>query len=192
MTRADWTYELPPVTGESVWLEEYLVYDCNGEPIGRVFAVLEHDGERWLGIEREPWPMLHDRRVVSFEQIREADHENLSLHLALSATELEDALELDPGKGVEQGGSARRITDVPPGELPRRDAVSARDRAAPGVLLYVAALAAVVGMLALLAVFVFWGAGNSSAALPYFAVPGVLFGLSAALGYRAWSRPPSR
>lgn len=49
----------------------------------------------------------------------------------------------------------------------------------------IASLASVVGMLALLAVFIFWGAGNSSAALPYFAVPGVLFALAAFLGYRA-------
>jgi hypothetical protein len=46
-------------------------------------------------------------------------------------------------------------------------------------------------MLALLAVFIFWGAGNSSAALPYFAVPGGLFALSLALAYRLWNvRPP--
>jgi hypothetical protein len=57
---------------------------------------------------------------------------------------------------------------------------------------YVAPLAAVIGMLALLAVFVFWGAGNSSDALPYFAVPGALFALSLALGYRAWHDRPSR
>jgi hypothetical protein len=62
-----------------------------------------------------------------------------------------------------------------------------RDRAA----VVFASLASVIGMLALLAVFVFWGASNSSDALPYFAVPGVLFGLSVALGYRAWRvRPP--
>ena len=50
----------------------------------------------------------------------------------------------------------------------------------------IATLAAVMGQLALLAVFVFWGASNSSDALPYFAVPGALFALSVALGYRAW------
>lgn len=46
--------------------------------------------------------------------------------------------------------------------------------------------AGAIGLLALLAVFVFWGAGDSTAALPYFAVPGVLFALSAALGFRVW------
>lgn len=56
----------------------------------------------------------------------------------------------------------------------------------------VASLAAVIGQLALLAVFVFWGASNSSDALPYFAVPGVLFALSAALGFRMWHVRPHR
>jgi hypothetical protein len=57
---------------------------------------------------------------------------------------------------------------------------------------YLASLAGVVGMLALLAVFVFWGASNSSDALPYFAVPGVLLGISALLGYHALRGRPSR
>jgi hypothetical protein len=191
MTQADWTYELPPVTGDSVWLEEYLAYDCDGEPAGKVFAVLEHDGQRWLGIEREHLPGRHDRRVVPFDAIRETDHENLAVHLALSGHEIDDALELDPGKGVEQGGAARRITDVPPAELPPQ-----HDAGAPGPVdrgvTFVAPIAALFGTLALLAVFIFWGAGNSSAALPFFAVPGVLFGVAALFGYRAWSRPFTR
>jgi hypothetical protein len=49
----------------------------------------------------------------------------------------------------------------------------------------VASLASAVGLIALLAVFTFWGASNDPNALPYFAVPGVLFALSAVLGYRA-------
>jgi hypothetical protein len=47
-------------------------------------------------------------------------------------------------------------------------------------------VAGAVGLIALLAVFVFWGGDNSTDALPYFAVPGVLFALSTALGYRVW------
>jgi heme A synthase len=49
----------------------------------------------------------------------------------------------------------------------------------------IAFLLSAVGMIALLAVFVFWGASNSSDALPYFVVPVLLFGLSGVLGYRA-------
>jgi hypothetical protein len=57
---------------------------------------------------------------------------------------------------------------------------------------YVSSLAGAIGMLALLAVFVFWGASNSSDALPYFAVPGGLFAVSAVLGYRALGVRPHR
>jgi hypothetical protein len=57
---------------------------------------------------------------------------------------------------------------------------------------YISSLAGAIGMLALLAVFIFWGAGNSSDALPYFAVPGVLFGISVALGYHALRVRPHR
>lgn len=73
---------------------------------------------------------------------------------------------------VSPGGPAKQRVGCGP-EGNRRD------------MMIVAALAAVVGTLALFAVFVFWGAGNSSAALPYFAVPGVLFGTAALLGSRA-------
>jgi hypothetical protein len=191
MTRVDWTYELPPVTGDSVWLEEYLAYDREGEPAGKVFAVLEYDGERWLGIEREHLPKRHDRRVVPFDAVRETDHENLAVHLSLSAAEIDDALELDPGKGVEQGGAARRVTDVPPADLPL-----AHDAGAPGpvdrVVTLVAPLTALFGTLALLAVFIFWGASGSSSALPFFAVPGVLYAAAGLLAYRAWAKPWTR
>jgi hypothetical protein len=49
----------------------------------------------------------------------------------------------------------------------------------------IAFLLSAVGMIALLAVFVFWGGTNSSDALPYFVIPGLLFLLSGVLGYRA-------
>lgn len=174
-SRAEWTYELPPAAGDTVWLEDYLVYDRDGEPAGRIFAVLEYEGRRWLGIERDHLPGWSDRRAVPYESIGETDHRNLAVHLALSAEEIENGLELDPKAGVEQGGAARRVT----GDVGARGAIGREATlAAP-----VAVLASLIGMLALLAVFIFWGAGNSTAALPYFAVPGVLFALSAFLGY---------
>jgi hypothetical protein len=80
---------------------------------------------------------------------------------------------------------------VPPRALPRPSDPGAPGPVDRGIAL-AAPLAALFGTLALLAVFVFWGAGNSPAALPYFAVPGVLLGGAALLGYRAWSRPWAR
>jgi hypothetical protein len=188
MARAPWTYELPPVTGDSVWLEEYLVYDRDGSPVGRVFAVLEHEGSRWLGIEREPLPTRSDRRVVPFEAIAELDHENTAVHLTLEPGEIESALELDPGNGVEQGGEAQRVTRIRLLELPPRRDRQPRDPVDRGLALG-AGLLALFGVLALWAVFVLWGSRNASTALPLLAVPGLLFGAAAFLGYRARSQP---
>jgi hypothetical protein len=183
----DWTYELPPLAGDTVWLEGYLVYDCDGEPAGQVFVVLEREGRRWLGVERDHLPGRHDRRVVPFESVRETDHENFAVHLSVSAQEIDDALELDPDHGVKHGGSARRITLPPADELPL-----VHDADEPGPVDSMgnlgAPIAAVLGLLSLLAVFVFWGADRRSAALPFLAVPGVLFALAVLLAYRMWSR----
>jgi hypothetical protein len=191
MTRADWTYELPPVTGDSVWLEEYLVYDCDGEPVGKVFAVLEHEGQRWLGIEREPLPTRHDRRVVPFGAIGEIDHENLAIHLTLALDEVEEALELDPGNGVEQGGQAQRVTTVPPGELPPRQDPATRGPVDRGLAVAAPALA-LLAVLSLWAVFVFWSSNSAATALPFLAVPAVLFAAAGFAALRAWSRPFAR
>jgi hypothetical protein len=183
----DWTYELPPLAGDTVWLEGYLVYDRDGEPAGQVFVVLEHESRRWLGVERDHLPGRHDRRVVPFESVRETDHENFAVHLSLSAQEIDDALELDPDRGVKHGGTARRITLPPADELPL-----VHDADEPGPVDSMgnlgAPIAAVLGLLSLLAVFVFWGADRRSAALPFLAVPGVLFALAVLLGYRMWTR----
>jgi hypothetical protein len=187
MACADWTYELPPVRGDSVWLEEYLVYDRDGFPVGKVFAVLEHEGRRWLGVEREPLPTRHDRRAVPFEAIDELDHENVAVHLTFGPNEIEETLQLDPGNGVEQGGEAQRVTSVPTEELPARQAPAARGPVDRGIALG-AALLALFGMLALWAV-VFWGTSRASNALPFLAVPTLLFSAAMFLGYRAWSQP---
>ena len=53
------------------------------------------------------------------------------------------------------------------------------------VIAVVAFLVSAIGLLALLAVFIFWGGSNSPDALPYLAVPVLLFVLSGMLGYRA-------
>jgi hypothetical protein len=150
--------------------------------------VLEREGSRWLGVEREPLPTRSDRRAVPFEAIAELDHENTAVHLTLERGGIESALELDPRNGVEQGGEAQRVTRIPPVELPpRRDQV-ARGPVDRGVAL-VAALLALFGVLALWAVFVFWGSRNASTALPFLGVPGLLFGAAAFLGHRARSQP---
>lgn len=56
-----------------------------------------------------------------------------------------------------------------------------------GWMAIVSGLAGILGTLALLAVFIFWGApaGGDPSALPYFAVVGGLLAVSAVLGVRS-------
>lgn len=189
--RADWTYELPPVTGDSVWLEEYLVYDREGEPAGKVFAVLEHGGRRYLGVEREHLPLRHDRRAVPFDAVREVDHEHVGVHLSLSAAELDEALELDPAKGIEQGGDARRVATAPAEETPRRlDAGAAGSVDNPIVI--VAGMLLVVTTILTFTAVVVYGAHPTTPRLALFALPVASLLLTAVLSYRAWAVPWER
>lgn len=191
MARAGWTYELPPPTGDSVWLEEYLVYDRDGEPAGKVFAVLEREGRRWLGVERDHLPLRHDRRAVPFDAVRELDHENLAVHLALDAAGIDVALELDPERGSVDGGDARRLVVPPPGETPPR-----RDTGAPGPVdrprSVVAPLLLICGALSLMGAMALYGADPSTIRLVWFAVPAAFFVLAGVTGYRAWALPWQR
>jgi len=83
---------------------------------------------------------------------------------------------------VSSPSDVERLESREPGLAGRARRAGALERAAA----LAATLAALLGTLALFAVFVFWGASNSAAALPYFAVPGALLALSVLLGYRAW------
>jgi hypothetical protein len=89
---------------------------------------------------------------------------------------------------VEQGGEAQRVTRIRLVELPPRRDPAPRWPVDRGIALG-AALLALFGVLALWAVFVLWGSRNASTALPLLAVPGLLFGAAAFLGYRARSQP---
>lgn len=188
VARADWTYELPPATGDAVWLEEYLAYDADGEPAGKVFAVLDHGGRRYLGIEREHLPLRHDRRAVPFEAVRDVDHEHLAVHLSLSGGALDEALELDPGRGVEQGGEARRVAETPPGETP-----PARDAGAPGPVdrpeVIVSAILLLCSVMTLFGAIALYNAKPDPIRIVWFAIPIVLLLASLAVAYRAWSTP---
>jgi hypothetical protein len=110
------------------------------------------------------------------------------VRLSLANAELDDALELDPDKGVEQGGEARRIAEVPAGEVPAA-APPGRSGPTDRTVALGAPLVALVATIALLGVMVFWGTSRSNSALPWLAVPVALYALAGFLALRAWSRP---
>jgi hypothetical protein len=114
MTRAVWTYEVPAAGGGAVGIEDYAVEGSDGEFVGKVLTLLQHEDEVFLAIERGLPPVRRDRRVISWAAVDAIDHAGPLVRLRMPAAQVEHALELDPKKGVEGGrGQAVRLTSLP-------------------------------------------------------------------------------
>jgi hypothetical protein len=114
MARADWTYEVPAAGSSAVGLEDYAVESSAGEFIGKVLAVIQHKNDVFLAIERGLPPARRDRRAVSWSAVETIDHAGPVVRLRIPAAQLEDALELEPKKAVENGrGQAVRLSRLP-------------------------------------------------------------------------------
>lgn len=192
MPRAEWTYEVPPFGNGAVWLEEHLVYDAEGEPLGKVFAVLEHDGQLLLGIERGHLPLRHHRHAVPFDAVDEIDHEKAAIHLKLRGDEVElRTPELDPDKAAEGGpAEARRVTDpppelIPPPAPPTPVVTGPVDRP----VTYLSALLVRVAGVALLAVGALYGARPTTTVAIFFTIPAAILLLALVSFWRGWAVP---
>lgn len=191
MARADWTYELPPGGGDTAGLEDYVAYTAEGEPAGKVTTLLRRGESLYLVVDRGTPPLSHDRRAIPWDSVETVDHEAVAVRIGLRAAELDEALELDPGKAVEPTpgeesapAAAVRVVDVPAGPaLP--EARGPADR----TLLYGAALG--LGLVAVLAflIAVVLVAARGSGLVPFFAVPAALAALAGFLVLRLWRRP---
>ena len=188
MARASWTYEVPPVGAPSVALEEYMAETPTGERLGRVVTVLRHGDDFYLAVDRGTLPG-RDVRAVPWSEVEGIDHDALAVRLPREA--LARGLELDPDKGVESGDAeARRVTDLPPG-TPRTvspDEPGPVDRPS-----YLVALGfGLLGMLALLGLFVAASRTTFTWEFVLFAIPLVLFVLAGVSAYRLFRRPYER
>ncbi len=191
MAKADWTYQVAPAGSPAAGLEEYVVEAASGVPVGKVTTVLAHGDEIYVAVERGQPPFTHDVRAVPRRDVERVDHSALTIRLRLSEQALDDALELDPDKGVEDGeAEAIRVTELPP-ELQPSSAPGA-----PGPVdrpTYVAALAfGAVGLFALLVLVIFALAVDFSWHFALFALPAVLFALAGVYAYRAFRTPYER
>jgi hypothetical protein len=191
VARADWTYEVPPFGSDAVWLEDYHVLDADGQPIGRVFDVLERQGQLYLGVDRSRMPLRHHRHAVPYEQLETIDHERAVVRLKLAADDVEQTPELDPDKAVEGGeAEARRVTEPPshllPGPAPPRPV-------GPGTidrpLFYVAAPLFRIAGIALLAVVIVYGRSRPGLRALWFAIPAVLVLLALISAWREVAIP---
>jgi hypothetical protein len=111
---ADWTYQVAPAGVSSEGLEEYVVEAVSGDPVGKVQTLLRRRDELLVAVERGRPPVSHDVRVLTWHEVERVDHDALTVRLCVSEDALDEALELDPDKGVELGDAeAARVTELP-------------------------------------------------------------------------------
>lgn len=191
MARADWTYELSPGAADSRGLEGWVVETADGERIGTVAALLRRDEDVYVAVERGYPPAAHDLRAVPWPEVAAADDLEHALRLRISADELDEALELDPGKKIEGApADAARVTEVP-GLLPtfvEPDETAPPDRGA----LFVAIGLALTGAVTLLLAAALQGPTGGTLSLLLFVIPLVLFAASIVLSLRVYRDPTAR
>ena len=191
MAKADWTYQVAPAGSPAAGLEEYVVEAASGARVGKVTSVLARGDEIYVAVERGQPPVRHDVRAVPWRDVERLEHSALTIRLRLSEEALDDALELDPDKGVEDGeAEARRVTELPQELRPS----SAPD--APGPVdrpTYVVALAlGAGGLFALLVLVIFALAVDFTWHFALFVVPAALLALAAVFAYRSFRTPYER
>jgi hypothetical protein len=186
--KAPWTYEVPEAGTDSVTLEEYVVEEAGGAPVGKVMTILERRGQVYVAVERGNPPLTHDLRAVPWRDVEWIDHSRLTVRLDLPAEAVEETLALERSKAVEgERAEARRVTELPrelrPWSAP--EAAGPVDRPSYGVALGSFAL----GLLALLAILVAALAVDFTWQFVLLAVPAILFLVSLATAYRLFRRP---
>jgi hypothetical protein len=185
--QAEWTYEVPKAGAGSAGLDEYQVETSSNESAGKVMTVLKKDECVYLAVEVGTPPIKRDLRAIPWADVAEVDHAALTVRLRPSV-EVDQALILDPQKGVENG-PAEAILTRPPEEGPTRfdPATSGPlDRTLPYASTFVLAA---LGLLALLAIVTLASTVDSSGIWLLLVVPvGLLLGALVS-GYKFFRRP---
>ena len=193
MAKAGWTYQVAPAGASSEGLEEYVVEAVAGEPVGKVQTVLRRGDDLLLAVERGQPPLSHDVRVLTWDEVERVDHGALAVRLRLSEDALEQALELDPDRGVEgEDADAVRVTELPP-EL--RPGPGAGGEAGGPVdrRTYVAAIAlGGAGLFSFLALAIAALTVDFGWEFVLFIIPVALLAAAGVAGYRAFRTPYER
>lgn len=192
MPKVEFTYEVRSLPQDPVGIEDYVVRDREGEPVGTVAAVLERPGgERLLVVEAGVPPLHRLARAVRWDAIDRVDHDAVAVWLTLDEGAFErEALELDPDRAVEEGedgADARRVQEPRAGRVP---AASVRNRGPVdrAAWTWVFAVFALMSLAALVAAVVVSVSGDVTWAL-LFLLPAALAALAALLGYRVYREP---
>lgn len=184
MRRESWSYELPPAGAPDVGIEQYQVATPEGD-VWKATVLLEHDDD--LYVAAAPSGVALARRLVAipWQAIDRIDHDELTIHVRA----LDSAVELDPGRAVEnEPADARRVPGLPPGVAPAQatgDVAGPRDR----LPLFLGIGAAALGFLSLAGVLALLTGTDDDWRFALLVLPAVLFAVAIVLTARAWRRP---
>jgi hypothetical protein len=188
--KEQWTYEVPPAGAGASGLEDYQVETRDGEVVGKIISVLDHEGDRYLAFDTGLPPVARQRRAVPWEDIMAIDHDALTVRIGLAKTELGQVLELDPANQVENGeADAVRLTDLPT-EVTATDPSARGPIDRPSYALAIALFAG--GLLLLLGLALGASATTFTWEFALFVVPALLFAGAALVAYRAYRQPYER
>ena len=186
MERMSWSYQLPPAGAPDVGVEQYQVAGPGAES-WKVTALLERGDDLYLAAAPSGFALRRHLVAIPWSAVVRVDHDELTIHVR----SLDEAVELDPTRGVEnEPAEAQRVTELPP-ELttpqPTGDVAGPRDR----LRLFGALGAAALGFLTLMAAVAVIAEASTPWRFALLVVPAVLLVLALALSIAAWKRPYS-
>lgn len=186
MRRETWTYELPPAGAPDVGIEQYQVAVPDGD-VWKAAVLLAHDDDLYVAAAPSGVALARHLVAIPWGAVARVDHDELTIHVR----SLDEAVELDPTRGVEnEPAEAQRVTELPP-ELttpqPTGDVAGPRDR----LRLFGALGAAALGFLTLMAAVAVIAEASTPWRFALLVVPAVLLVLALALSIAAWKRPYS-
>jgi hypothetical protein len=184
MERKPWSFELPPAGSPDVGVEQYHVAGPGAES-WKATVLLERDDEIYVAVAPSGFALRRHLLAIPWSAVERVDHDALTIHVR----DLEDAVELDPARGVEdEPADARRVTGLPPelvGPQPTGDVAGPRDR----LPLFGALGAGALGFLTLMAAVAVIAEASTPWRFGLLIVPAVLLVLALVLSIAAWKRP---
>ena len=184
MERKPWSYELPPAGSPDVGVEQYTVAGP-GADSWKAAVLLERDDEIYVAAAPSGFALRRHLVAIPWSAVERVDHDALTIHVR----GLEDAVELDPTRGVEnEPAEARRVTELPPelvGPQPTGDVAGPRDR----LPLFGALGSGALGFLTLMAAVAVIAEASTPWRFAVLIVPAVLLVLALVLSIAAWKRP---
>lgn len=187
MKRTTWSYELPPAGSPDVGVEQYQV-EGPGADAWKATALLERDDELYVAAAPSGFALRRHLVAIPWSAVERVDHDELTIHVR----GLDDAVELDPTRAVEnEPADARRVTELPP-ELVSMQATG--DVAGPSdrLRLFGALGAAALGFVTLMGAVAVIAEASGAWRFALLVVPAVLLALAMVLSIAAWKRPYGR